>query len=577
MRRLLTTKRGRHFSLGALSAALRATLALLLTTGLPAVTAAATITIVNLDGPNEGFNDPTPATPVGGNPGTTVGQQRLNVFAHAASIWGGILPSNVEIRIQANFDALTCTSTSAVLGSAGAIVVFRNFTGAPFANTWYHGALANKIANSDLDPTNNDIRARFNSALNGNPACLGGTGWYYGFDGNEGANIELLPVVLHEMAHGLGFSTFSNASTGALLNGFPDIYTRFMLDTDVGLTWDQMSDFQRQQSAVNSGGLVWNGPAVTTMVPLLLGGTPRLQVNAPGAIAGSYPVGTASFGAPLDETGVTGDLVLADDGSGTSSDGCEAIQNDVSGKIALIDRGSCTFVSKALNAQNAGAIGVIIADNVVSATPPGLGGTDPSITIPVVSVTNADGNLLKSQLGSGVNVTIGLDLNQRSGANAQNQVLLYAPNPVESGSSISHFDTSALPNLLMEPAISASLSSDVDLTRYHFEDIGWLPQTTDVAENYAVRLQLRGAAPNPFAASTAVRFELFRQEFVQLSIYDVAGRLVRHVTRRTMEPGSYAVLWDGRDESGRNVAPGVYFSVLRSGGVEETQRIVRVR
>jgi len=322
---------------------------------------------------------------------------------------------------------------------------------------------------------------------------------------------------------------------------------------------------------------VWNGPAVTTMAPLILGGVPRLLVNSPAAIAGSYAIGTASFGASLDETGVTGDLVLVNDGSGTTSDGCEAIINNLSGKIALIDRGNCTFVSKALNAQNAGAVGVVIADNVVASTPPGLGGTDPSVVIPVVSITNADGNLLKSQLGSGVNVTIGLDPNQRAGANGQNQVLLYAPNPVETGSSLSHFDTSALPNLLMEPAISTSLSSDVDLTRFQFEDIGWLPRTTDVASNYATTVRLRGAAPNPFGPSTSVRFDLFRREHVQLAIYDVAGRLVRRVTDRTMEPGSYDVVWDGTDEAGRRAAPGVYFSVLRSGGSTETRRLVRVQ
>ena len=60
--------------------------------------AAATITVVNTDGPGEGFNDPTPAAPVGGNPGTTRrGQQRLIAFQHAADIWGAVLDSPVEI------------------------------------------------------------------------------------------------------------------------------------------------------------------------------------------------------------------------------------------------------------------------------------------------------------------------------------------------------------------------------------------------------------------------------------------------------------------------------------------------
>src|SRR5688572_17072896 len=81
---------------------------------------AATITIVNQNAPGIGFNDPTPVTPVGGNPGTTLGQQRLIAFQHAADIWGATLTSNVPIRVGASFVPLPCTDASAVLGSAGA-------------------------------------------------------------------------------------------------------------------------------------------------------------------------------------------------------------------------------------------------------------------------------------------------------------------------------------------------------------------------------------------------------------------------------------------------------------------------
>ena len=107
---------------------------------------AATIQIVNADGTNEGFNDPTVVAPVGGNPGTTLGDQRLNVFQHAADIWGALLPSNVTIRVRSRFDALSCSATSATLGSAGPVSVFRNFANAPLGNTWYHGALADRLA-----------------------------------------------------------------------------------------------------------------------------------------------------------------------------------------------------------------------------------------------------------------------------------------------------------------------------------------------------------------------------------------------------------------------------------------------
>src|SRR5205807_7884787 len=93
--------------------------------------------IINQDRPNEGFNDPTPAAPVGGNPGTTVGQQRLNVFTKAGQIWDAILQSPISIRVQASFDTLPCAPTSGVLGSAGAAVYDADFSNAPKPATWF--------------------------------------------------------------------------------------------------------------------------------------------------------------------------------------------------------------------------------------------------------------------------------------------------------------------------------------------------------------------------------------------------------------------------------------------------------
>jgi hypothetical protein len=107
---------------------------------------AATITIVNMNADGVGFNDPTPVAPVGGNTGTTLGQQRLIAFQHAADIWGATLDSTVEIFIQASFVPLNCTASSATLGSAGTLSIFANFPGVPpfpgseFLNTWYRRA-----------------------------------------------------------------------------------------------------------------------------------------------------------------------------------------------------------------------------------------------------------------------------------------------------------------------------------------------------------------------------------------------------------------------------------------------------
>jgi hypothetical protein len=155
----------------------------------------------------------------------------------------------------------------------------------------------------------------------------------------------------------------------------------------------------------------------------------------------------------------------------------------VSGKFALVDRGVCGFTVKAANVQAAGATGIIIADNVAGSPPPGLGGVDPTVTIPAVRITLADGNTLKNALKtrtrvhSGVFATLAVDLSLRNGADASGRALVYTPNPFQSGSSVSHWDVSAFPNLLMEPAINGDLThavtTPVDLTFPLLQDIGW--------------------------------------------------------------------------------------------------------
>ena len=87
---------------------------------------------VNLDPAGSGLNDTTPATPVGGNPGTTKGEQRRYVAAYAAALWGSVLQSDVPVFVQARFLSLA----PGVLGSAGATFVNRDFANAPVAGTW---------------------------------------------------------------------------------------------------------------------------------------------------------------------------------------------------------------------------------------------------------------------------------------------------------------------------------------------------------------------------------------------------------------------------------------------------------
>jgi hypothetical protein len=148
--------------------------------------------------------------------------------------------------------------------------------------------------------------------------------------------------------------------------------------------------------------------------------------SPPGALRVNLPAGfddfddgdnvlsaaTASFGASLadlSEAERTGELELGDDGStgdgtGTPNDGCEALVGFTPGRIALVDRGLCEFGVKVLNAENAGAKAVVIANTLGRevGTPMGPGAVGDQVTIPSLMIGQTNGSRLKSALAGGV-------------------------------------------------------------------------------------------------------------------------------------------------------------------------------
>lgn len=450
--------------------------------------AAATIVIKNLNAPGVGFNDPTPATPVGGNTGTTLGQQRLIAFTHAANIWGATLNSPVPIVVNAQFTALPCTANGAVLGSAGATQIFADFPGAPKAGTIYSYALANKLYGSEIsDQPGGQINARFNSEL-GKPNCLAGSSFYLGLDANEGNNIDFVATLLHEMGHGLGFQTFTNGASGAQYAGYPSAWDHYLLDNTTGKLWVNMTNAERAASSLKPSGLSWTGGRVSAVVPSVLTAMPQLRIIGSGArtAGGLYAVGEADFGPKLDNSPVTGQIAqvaLQADSPGSACTPFNAANAAaVRRNIALVSRGTCGFAVKVKNAQDAGAIGVIVADNVPGPVA-GMGGADPTITIPAVRVTQADGATIAASLTMPNGIAAGtVGKFERSktaiaGADSERRITMFTPNPYQPGSSVSHYNTTATRNQLMEPSISSDLTHSVvapiDLTLELFKDIGW--------------------------------------------------------------------------------------------------------
>ena len=468
---------------------------------------AATIQISSRDPAGVGFNDPTVVAPVGGNPGKTLGEQRMNVYKYVAGLWEKALASDVVITVSAGWEPLTCDMTTGLLGSAGPWNVWHDFPGGK-PGTWYPAALANKLSGMNLaadqpdDGTgygNVDIKTQFNVNL-GQPGCLDGSPFYLGLDGNPGNLISFVETLEHELGHGLGFGVITDAGSGFRLSadglayvpsgGLPGIWDGFMYDNAAGKTWLDMSNAERQVSGATPLNLAWRSPAMQAAAKATLAAVPVIKVATPAPSgSGLYAYASATFGRVV-APGIFGAFATVPPDA-VNGAGCLAFDAStaaaVKGRVAIIDRGACTFVIKAKNAQNAGAVGVVIAYNAAGA-PPGLGGNDPTVTIPVVEVSQADGVTLKAVAAVashyGSRTTPGLatsafatDPARQSGADAAGRPLLYTPNPFILGSSVSHWDISALPNLLMEPNIVAdmtvSLVPPLDLTRPLLTDLGW--------------------------------------------------------------------------------------------------------
>lgn len=135
----------------------------------------------------------------------------------------------------------------------------------------------------------------------------------------------------------------------------------------------------------------------------------QVTVNAPSPIAGTYNATDASFGAPVPPIGITGPVVLANDGVGLTADACEPLIGFPLGGIALLERGGCSFTIKIANAEKAGAVMVIMHNNVPGgpAIRIGYAQTDTNVAlahIPSVMVSYNDGHRFRANLPLTANV-----------------------------------------------------------------------------------------------------------------------------------------------------------------------------
>ncbi len=148
-------------------------------------------------------------------------------FQSAVDVWASYLVSRVPIRVTAKYESINATT----LATSGSKKVYKNFTPNIINDTWYPAALANAIAGKDLDSKEVDIVITVNKNIS----------WSFKTDGSkDNFKFDLKTVIMHELAHGLGFTTtFKIAGTNTLqvqwgLEGLPLVYDTY-IQNDKGL------------------------------------------------------------------------------------------------------------------------------------------------------------------------------------------------------------------------------------------------------------------------------------------------------------------------------------------------------
>lgn len=443
--------------------------------GAAGAASAASFVVNNLDPPDLGFNDPTPAAPVGGNPGTTVGEQRQIAFQFAADVWGKVLESPVPIVVDAHFAPLQCSGGLIILGHARAqslvaSVPPRNTVPGLPPNILFSQPLADRLAGMDLDPGLADLVATFNGGLHD---CDPNTDWYYGLDSRAGSLTDLIEVVVHELAHGLGFASAVDLTTGAFNMGVPDAFSTHVFDNSLGLSWLEMTDAQRLASMKNVRHLVWDGDNVRRLAAIKLErGSPAITVQ-PGLSDLDGSLSETNFGPLLLERSVTGPLAV-----GNPIAGCGALRPRAGGIFLLAGGSICSPLNQADFATRAGAVAVLLTDGNGFA-PPSAVELPPdqirllSVGIPVVTISLTDGQRLIDNLVTAPVITLGVDASRLAGADAEGRPYLYASDPVRPGSTVSHWDPLARPDLIEEPEAGYQHPHDVTLEAALLRDLGW--------------------------------------------------------------------------------------------------------
>lgn len=445
-----------------------------------------------------GFNDEMPVDPVPGNPAETLGGQRRHVLEAAIDIFATYIDSDVPIRVAASFRDFGCQDDEdAVLARGGAFYSSIDFEGAPLRNTWYPGALATHLAGAPVDPGHLEARVHFNPRPDEDSDCFSSLpgGYWYGIGEvapSEPVATPFIRLALHELGHAMGILTFVDEETGELPGDPPetDIYSRYVYSPVLGKTWNRMTNEERLETGSDGQPLTWSGTSGNRWAREVLLPPAEIRVEPPVEGRKAFPAhlhGRRPFPPPsgleaalvvaensVDEVGIDG----VDDEPRRREDACQPLHNReaTDGSILFAVRGGCHFATKWRHAQQAGSVGLVVADRYSASHERAMNRDQhirlpPHARIPLWTVSRDAGQRILASPPERVTLAYDDDSPQRG--THDERVALETNWP---GSNVSHVSRSTVPATFMATGGGMHQSlhdGQVDMVPGMLYDIGW--------------------------------------------------------------------------------------------------------
>lgn len=261
------------------SSASTATLSVDITRGQPRPLPALEMDVVFSDPPGYGFNDTTPFAGEGGNNAATLGEARQAAFMRAAGILEQSFRSPVPLTVEAHFEDPVDECPEA-LACAGSNFGANSPPGSAYPDTRYQGATAVRVSGTDNCRLFKEFPAGFDGSDGTEPFTCDNPmpdigvninidhDWWYGFQVAPNTRVDFIAVILHELFHGLGFSTGVKLDTGARPTDsqtgeiVSDLYARNLVYRSGGelKPFESLTDNQRVMAMQSGDDLLWKGP-----------------------------------------------------------------------------------------------------------------------------------------------------------------------------------------------------------------------------------------------------------------------------------------------------------------------------